>query len=60
MRAIVNFSYEGTAFEVRLSNGEVLREFVGLHDVSSVDGLAEERHKQAAIFRFYGINYVPR
>ena len=60
MRAIVNFSYEGTAFEVRLSNGEVLREFVGLHDVSSGDGLAEERHKQAAIFRFYGINYVPR
>lgn len=59
-RVIVNSSYQGTAFEVRLRDGEVLREFVNLQDVSQVDGLAEERREKAAIFQFYGINYVPR
>lgn len=59
-RLIANFSYQGVAFEIRLSDGEVLREFISLHDVSGVDVLADERHEQAAIFRFFGINYVPR
>ena len=49
-RLIVNYSYKGIAFEIRLSDGEVLREFRSLHDVSGVDGLAEERHEKAAVF----------
>lgn len=59
-RFIVNFSYQGTAFEVRLSDGKVLKEFKNLHDVSGVDGFAEEHGGQAAIFQFYGASYVPR
>ncbi len=59
-RVMVNSRYEGTAFEVRLRDGEVLREFVNLQDVSRIDGFAEDRLEKAAIFQFYGIIYVPR
>lgn len=59
-RVMVNSSYQGTAFEVRLHDGEVLREFVNLQDVSRIDGFAEDRREKAAIFQFYGIIYVAR
>lgn len=59
-RVLVNFSYQGTAFELRISDGKVLREIRSIHDVSRIGAFPEERHRRAAIFRFYGVDYVPR
>ena len=59
-RLIASFSYQGTAFEVRVSDGKVLREIISLHDVSRIEGYPERRREKAAIFRLYGVAYVPR
>ena len=57
-RLIVSFSYQGTAFEVHISDGKVLREFRSLHDVSRVEGYPERSHEKAAIFCLYGVAYA--
>jgi hypothetical protein len=57
-RVIVTSSNEGVALEIRLTDGKVLREFLNLHDVSSVETLTADREERAATFRLYGINYV--
>ncbi len=57
-RAIVAFTDDGVAVEVRLSDGEVLNVFTSLHDVSGFDQFAEERATKAGRFEIQGINYV--
>lgn len=58
-RAIVAYSDEGVAVEVRLSDGEVLAVFRSLHDVSDVESFGEERTEKAALFRMMGVYYAP-
>ena len=57
-RAIVAFTDDSVAVEVRLSDGEVLNIFTSLHDLSGLDQFPEERTKVAGRFRLYGIDYV--
>lgn len=58
-RAVVAYSDEGVAVEVRLSDGEVLAVFRSLHDVSDVERFGEERYDKAALSRLRGIYYAP-
>lgn len=58
-RAIVAFSREGVAVEIRLSDGEALNVFKSLHDVSDLHQFPTERETKAAMFRIYGIEYIP-
>ena len=58
-RALVVFSNEGVAVEVRLSDGAPLNVFRSLHDVSSLDQFSAERATQSAIFQIFGLDYIP-
>ena len=49
-RAIVAFTIDGVAVEVRLSDGEVLNVFTSLHDVSDLQHFSEERTTKAGRF----------
>jgi hypothetical protein len=57
-RAIVVFSTDGKAYEIRLADGAVLTEYDHVHDVSMVDSLPEERVAKAGIFVLYGVDYI--
>ena len=52
----------GRAFEIRLSDGEILNVFHQIHDVSSLRefGLPKGLTKNAWIFEFHGIHYANR
>jgi len=58
-RAIVSFTEDAKAFEIRLEDGEILTVFNNLHDVASVGSLAEESRGRAAAFHLFGIDYLP-
>ena len=58
-RALVVFSNEGVAVEVRLSDGAALNVFRSLHDVSSLDQFSDKRATQSAIFQIFGLDYIP-
>ena len=57
-RAVIAFTHEGTAVEVRLADGAVLNVFTSLHDVSQLERFGEERTLNAAVFSVYGLDYV--
>ena len=57
-RAIVSFTAEGTAVEVRLADGEVLNVFHSLHDVSNLEQFPQKRQQRAARFRVRGLYYI--
>jgi len=57
-RAMVAFTKEGVAVEVRLADGAVLNVFHSLHDVSSLEQFPEERKQRAAVFEMRGIYYI--
>ena len=57
-RAIVTFTNDGVAVEVRLSDGAALNIFRSLHDVSGLDQFPEEHATQPALFLIQGIDYV--
>ena len=57
-RAMVVFTREGIAVEVRLSDGEVLNVFRSLHDVSGLEQFSDERATQSALFHMFGLDYV--
>ena len=59
-RAIVTFTHEGKAVEVRLADGAVLTAFTALHDVSHVDHLPEERTRNAFRYQLPGVSYINR
>ena len=57
-RAMVAFTQEGVAVEVRLADGAVLNVFHSLHDVSRLEQFPEERQQRAAVFTMRGISYI--
>ena len=57
-RAIVVFTREGVAVEVRLSDGAALKVFTSLHNVSNLKQFDERRTTQAAIFNMHGLDYI--
>ena len=57
-RAMVSFTHEGVAVEVRLADGAVLNVFHSLHDVSNLEQFPEERQQRAAVFTMRGISYI--
>ncbi len=57
-RALVAFTQEGVAVEVRLADGAVLNVFHSLHGVSNLEQFSEERQQKAAIFRMKGLSYI--
>ena len=57
-RAMVAFTLEGMAVEVRLADGAVLNVFHSLHDVSSLEQFPEERKHRAAVFETGGLYYI--
>ena len=57
-RALVAFTREGVAVEVRLADGAVLNVFHSLHDVSSLEQFPEERQQRAAVFKMGGLYYI--
>ena len=57
-RALVAFSEEGVAVEVRLADGAVLNAFRSLHDVSSWERLPDQRRQSAGLFKMFGLNYI--
>ncbi len=59
-RAIVTFTLEGKAVEVRLADGAVLTEFTSLHDVSHFEQFPEERQRNARLHELHGVSYVGR
>ena len=59
-RAIVTFTQEGKAVEVRLADGAVLTVFTSLHDVSHVDHFTEERKRKAFRSKLSGVSYINR
>ena len=69
-RAVVSYSDEGVALEVRLSDGAVLNKFTSLHDISRIDAFTDDakhipapwpllRRTKAAVFRIFGLTYIP-
>ena len=68
-RAIVSYSTEGVALEVRLSDGAVLSKFTSLHDISRIDAFMDYakyipapwplRRAKAAVFHIFGLSYIP-
>lgn len=58
-RAIVTFTEDAKAFEIRLEDGEILTVFNNLHDVASVPAVAGESRGRAAAFHLFGIDYLP-
>ena len=57
-RAIVAFTDQGVAVEVRLADGEVLNVFRSLHDVSNLEQFPEKRQRRAAVFNMNGLYYI--
>ena len=61
-RAMVAFTREGVAVEVRLADGAVLNVFHSLHDVSNLEQFPEEypeeRQQRAAVFSMNGLYYI--
>ena len=57
-RAMVVFTHEGMAVEVRLADGTVLNVFHSLHDVSSLEQFPEELKHRAAVFATGGLYYI--
>ena len=57
-RAMVAFTEEGVAIEVRLADGAVLNVFHSLHDVSSLEQFPEQRKQRAAVFKMRGLYYI--
>ena len=58
-RAMVVFSGEGVAVEVRLSDGEVLNVFRSLHDVSDLEQFSRRaRSTSSALFYMFGLEYI--
>ena len=57
-RAIVTFSMNRVAAEVRLADGEVLTEFRSIHDVSDLPAFPRERAERAALFRVRAVHYA--
>ena len=58
-RAMVSFTQEGMAVEVRLADGTVLNAFHSLHDVSNLEQFSEEHWQQrAAVFEMKGLYYI--
>ena len=57
-RAIVAFTDDSVAVEVRISDGAVLNVFTSLHDVSGLEQFSEERTTVAGRFKLQGIEYV--
>jgi hypothetical protein len=58
-RAIVAFTWAGTAVEVRLEDGAVLRVFKALGDVSQMADLdPDQRRVRAGLFKLYGVDYL--
>ena len=58
-RALVTFTGESKAVEVRLADGAVLVAFDSLHDVSHLDRFPEERTTRAARNPLREIRYSP-
>ena len=68
-RAIVSYSAEGVALEVRLSDGAVLGKFTSLHDISRIDAFTDDakyvpapwplRRAKATVFQMFGLSYIP-
>ena len=58
-RALVTFTEEGRAVEVRIADGAVLVVFDSLHDVSHLERLPEERTTRAARNPLREIRYSP-
>ena len=56
-RALVVFTWEGVAVEVRLSDGAALNVFRSLHDVSGLEQFPEERATRPAVFQMRGLDY---
>ena len=57
-RAMISFTLEGIAVEVRLADGAVLNAFHSLHDVSNLEQFPEERQQRAAVFEINGLYYI--
>ena len=57
-RAMILFTLEGVAVEVRLADGAVLNTFHSLHDVSNLEQFPEERQQRAAVFQMRGPYYI--
>ena len=57
-RAMISFTLEGIAIEVRLADGAVLNAFHSLHDVSNLEQFPEERQQRAAVFEMRGLYYI--
>jgi len=57
-RAMVVFTRQGMAVEVRLADGAVLNVFHSLHDVSSLEQFPKERQQRAAVFEMSGLSYI--
>ena len=57
-RAIIAFTGDSVAVEVRISDGAVLNTFTSLHDVSGLEQFSEERMTVAGRFRLFGIDYI--
>ena len=63
-RAIVVFSGEGIAVEVRLSDGDALNVFRSIHDVSrfeqfsNFDEFPNDRMERLIWFHLYGVDYI--
>ena len=58
-RAMISFTQEGIAVEVRLADGAVLNAFHSLHDVSNLEQFSEEHWQQrAAVFEMKGLYYI--
>ena len=57
-RAIVVFSRNGVALEVRLTDGEILATYRSLHDVSALGQFPDVRLSRAASFAVLNMHYV--
>ena len=57
-RAMVVFTLQGIAVEVRLADGAVLNVFHSLHDVSSLEQFPKDRQQRAAVFEMSGLSYI--
>ena len=57
-RALVTFSRNRVAVEVRLADGEVLAEFRSIHDVSDIPAFPGERAERAALFWIRAVHYA--
>ena len=56
-RALVTFTYEGKAVEVRIADGAVLVVFHSLHDVSHLERFPEEQATRAARIQISEVRY---